>query len=309
MRKWNDDETKTLCLMANDGLHTVEDIAKALDRTKSAVVCKLSKIGVKGKFPNIGGRYPIKMDFFHKQTPDLWYFLGFFYADGNIWETECSVVSAKKDVRFLERLVVQFSEKPVKYHKKNKTYVWSVTNKELSHLLQIEYGLMPNKSLVIRFPKTVPEAYVWDFIRGYFDGDGSVGVYDGRLQSTFVSGSKVFLESLRDVLEKEGISSWLGKHSKKKAWKLVIAGNGSRAMASKFYANPCFYMERKRRVFDNFKNSNDYLSTKDLAAEFGVGKNTIRRWQEKHLLPFTYENKKGRYYSNDDLKVWRATVA
>lgn len=34
-------------------------------------------------------------------------------------------------------------------------------------------GCVPNKSLILKFPK-IKEDFVPDFIRGYFDGDGSV---------------------------------------------------------------------------------------------------------------------------------------
>lgn len=64
----------------------------------------------------------------------------------------------------------------------------------------IKIGLMPNKSLVIRLVK-VPDKFFFDFLRGYFDGDGTIYSYfDKRWKNSFmfytgfVSGSKQFLE-------------------------------------------------------------------------------------------------------------------
>ncbi len=37
-----------------------------------------------------------------------------------------------------------------------------------------KHGCVPNKSLILEFPKTVPSDLIHHFIRGYFDGDGSV---------------------------------------------------------------------------------------------------------------------------------------
>jgi len=77
-----------------------------------------------------------------------------------------------------------------------------------------ELGLTPRKSLTCEFPE-LPAEVVPAFIRGYFDGDGSVSVYrnknirslnhHGRLIVHF-AGSAPFLTRLRHVLaERAGI--------------------------------------------------------------------------------------------------------
>ena len=56
----------------------------------------------------------------------------------------------------------------------------------------------------MRFPDIPPE-YLPDFIRGYFDGDGSIILrktkYNMYAQISFTSGSKDFLLRLQSVLE------------------------------------------------------------------------------------------------------------
>ena len=37
-----------------------------------------------------------------------------------------------------------------------------------------DYGMIPNKSLVLQFPKWLDKKLVPHFLRGYFDGDGSI---------------------------------------------------------------------------------------------------------------------------------------
>ena len=76
----------------------------------------------------------------------------------------------------------------------------------------MRYGGVRHKSHVIRFPD-VPKKYLRDFIRGYFDGDGSVffidyiRTKDGRstreLRTNFTSGSRKFLEDLMAALNRE----------------------------------------------------------------------------------------------------------
>lgn len=60
--------------------------------------------------------------------------------------------------------------------------------------------------MVLKFPE-VPEEFLPDFIRGYFDGDGCITEIKGkRINSAFTSGSKQFLDKLLRVLkEKAGI--------------------------------------------------------------------------------------------------------
>ncbi|MEL3972227.1 LAGLIDADG family homing endonuclease [Rossellomorea oryzaecorticis] len=49
------------------------------------------------------------------------------------------------------------------------------------------HGIQPNKSLSIQLP-TIPDSYLNHFIRGYFDGDGSI--YKSRNCVCIVSGNK-----------------------------------------------------------------------------------------------------------------------
>jgi hypothetical protein len=48
---------------------------------------------------------------------------------------------------------------------------WGIYNKSLYDKL-LEIGLTPNKSLTLQWPE-VPREYYRDFVRGFFDGDGS----------------------------------------------------------------------------------------------------------------------------------------
>ena len=68
----------------------------------------------------------------------------------------------------------------------------------------LQLGMKPRKSLDVKFPEVLKE-YLRDFIRGVFDGDGSV-YYDLRsknspLKTTFTSGSREFICALEKVLQ------------------------------------------------------------------------------------------------------------
>lgn len=77
----------------------------------------------------------------------------------------------------------------------------------------LRLSLTPRKSHRIKLPN-VPQEYLSDFIRGYFDGDGCVsfGIYQRKtrkskaklLSARFISGNKIFLKNLLETLRKYG---------------------------------------------------------------------------------------------------------
>lgn len=75
----------------------------------------------------------------------------------------------------------------------------------------IRYGLTERKSLTMKFPKDIPKQFIPSFIRGYFDGDGSIvlhnTIYNLYGQVSFTSGSLDFLQELQVVLRDCNIDS------------------------------------------------------------------------------------------------------
>ena len=56
----------------------------------------------------------------------------------------------------------------------------------------INLGCIPNKSLILLPPKLKDE-FISHFIRGYFDGDGSIGKYKNRYKITFLGTNDLLL--------------------------------------------------------------------------------------------------------------------
>lgn len=68
------------------------------------------------------------------------------------------------------------------------------------------HGCVDRKSKIIRMPN-IPENLIRHFIRGYFDGDGSVCFYFATkahkhrtLTTSFTSGSQGFLEDICNII-------------------------------------------------------------------------------------------------------------
>ncbi len=65
-------------------------------------------------------------------------------------------------------------------------------------------GLHQRKSLTMIFPD-VPEKYMRHFIRGCWDGDGSVFISGGKMNASYTCGSLRFIERLVQELYKVGV--------------------------------------------------------------------------------------------------------
>lgn len=102
----------------------------------------------------------------------------------------------------------------------NKIYRQGVNGYQIKYRNQeaisfmMQNNLQERKSLIMQFPH-IPEQYTWDFIKGYFDGDGSVILrntnYNTYGQISFTSGSLYFLEGLQKFLAHDNIDAKIYK--------------------------------------------------------------------------------------------------
>lgn len=160
-----------------------------------------------------GGRlsmdlYEINDKFFSRWSAKMAWVLGYIFADGNIHPqaqgTYCLSISSK-DTSLLQNIKKAMkSTHPIKkvIHKEWFVYRLFITRPQINSDLS-KLGLIPRKSLIILFPK-VPQRFLSHFIRGVFDGDGSV-FFDPRskkspLRVSFSSGSKAFMTALETKL-------------------------------------------------------------------------------------------------------------
>ena len=137
--------------------------------------------------------YEINEGFFHNWSKEMAYILGLILTDGNIDAENGQVSLTMKEGYLLKNVkTILNSEHPVKYYKENEIYCFSFCRKKMSDRL-FKLGISSNKSLKVRFPD-VPDKFLSHFIRGVFDGDGSV-FFEPRskkspLRVNFTSGSK-----------------------------------------------------------------------------------------------------------------------
>lgn len=206
------------------------------------------------------------------------YVFGLILADGALLDVRkssrtCYIMISNNDKSLLEKVggamssnhtiytrksrVVKFSNGKTYFCKEN--YVIRIGSKKM-FLDLLNKGITPRKSLNMKLPE-VPDCVFNFFLRGYFDGDGSVyskvprGQKSSRVKLVFTSGSLRFLESLSIKLNSilnipvrntsNNYKCYQLQYRKKDSLKLLVY------MYQQLEATP--YLERKYNIYKNIK--------------------------------------------------------
>lgn len=174
---------------------------------------KKHNVKIRNDISRIKRKYTLNESFFEKiDTEEKAYFLGFLYADGylNYKHKILGISLQERDKDILEKLrIIIGSSKPLvfrewisKHPTWQNSYVLEVYGIKICEDV-IKLGCVPKKSLILQFPteNQVPNHLLRHFVRGYFDGDGSIG------NTTHIVSSMMFLNSLQNLLNKMGIES------------------------------------------------------------------------------------------------------
>lgn len=154
--------------------------------------------------------YKMNDQYFSEQGHNQAYIIGFLGADGNISKKDNRVELElfSEDYEILEKIRKELElERPVKIYQcangyiKNKLYFYS---KQIKKDL-LNYGLVPNKTYSedYKFPYALNKEYIIDYIRGLFDGDGSVKDTHGTVTFQIDSSNKKLLEEIQKFLKEE----------------------------------------------------------------------------------------------------------
>ena len=150
-------------------------------------------------------KYNINQDYFKIWTRNMAYVLGFWYADGCIYGGKIfDITLHKKDKYILKRIAKELGYEGNLYDYVDRQAVRLNFSCKVIYDDIMNLGGTERKSFIVKFPETVPNEYLPDFIRGYFDGDGCVmSLKNNRLNSAFTCASKEFLEDLLKILRIE----------------------------------------------------------------------------------------------------------
>lgn len=176
--------------------------------------------------------YPRNEFYFNKiDTREKAYWLGFLYADGTV-ASKTSAVSItsidrehlekfKKAIGAINHLITDIYDNRWKNAKT--LYRFEIKDKQIYEDL-VKWGCIPNKTLLVNKIPNIPRNFVSHFIRGYFDGDGSLHYLKStnNYRISFTSGSADFLKEIQKELEVSHLS--LGHEKDSNTYQLQISG-------------------------------------------------------------------------------------
>ncbi|MDO9231374.1 MAG: LAGLIDADG family homing endonuclease [bacterium] len=148
-----------------------------------------------------------------KWNPKLAYVVGLITADGSLSRDGRHINFTSKDLQLIKlfkkclKLRVSIGKK-AREKETEKKYFQVQFGNVIFYRWLVDLGLFPNKSRTIEGLK-IPDKYFFDFLRGYFDGDGCIYSYwDPRWHSSymfyleFTSASHNFLVWLQKIIKK-----------------------------------------------------------------------------------------------------------
>lgn len=206
----------------------------------------------------------VNEDFFEKiDTPEKAYILGFIYADGYLTNGYFGIHLSIKDKYMLEKIkeLMGSSHKIVDQVRTEPTgslvysSTFSLKNKKIEQDL-LDKGVFYRKTKNLKFPteEQVPQSLVSHFIRGFFDGDGSV-YYSNAGITISLLGTYSMMENILSIFK--DLSSTSSKiYQDKRHDELYYICVGGKNMVfpiyQYLYKDASLFLERKKKKFDDF---------------------------------------------------------
>lgn len=193
-----DDKTEQeIIKLYNDGYGTMEISQKCgIHRATIQRVLQRNNIDLRKRTP---AHYNVH--FFDEYNENSCYWAGFIASDGYVRSDRDAVTIhlASVDYEHLLKIAkLTDYEGNVKINK-NECYI-TFAGKWFCESLAKNFDINPRKTFDISISDKIPNDMVKHFIRGYFDGDGSVSYSGKYLSINFTSGSKKMLSKIIDFI-------------------------------------------------------------------------------------------------------------
>lgn len=270
--RWREEELKFL--KENYQEKSYKEIGEILGRKEQAIRSKLHFLGLKKEIHHCNYNYFSVID-----TEEKAYWLGFIYADGNVNKAQNTLTINLQAgdrghlAKLNKCLEGNYSVKVTEDIRGDKTY-WNARLSVYSTKLVkdlINKGVVPNKTSIITFPK-IQNDLVRHFVRGYFDGDGTICERKHKKRSSdlacsFTCGNQTFLESIRKILFENNINSYIVQTNENKTY-LSLAGLQNPDNFLKYiYKDATIYLDRKFEKMEHLYQSLDIERRLDLQSE------------------------------------------
>lgn len=214
-------------------------------------------------------KYNVNINYFKNWSNEMAYILGFFCADGHLATNKnfFSIHIHRKDQYILQNFMKFMEYDGIIYdYGKRSTVCLHISSKEITKDL-INFGLTRHKSQELKWIEQIPNQYISHFVRGYFDGDGHVGLNQAhnpnnkRLIVKLVS-TLPFIERLKLEFEKHYGSECGSVRNNKTYYELIYTGsNHTKSFLDWIYEDSIEETRLKRKfdIYNKFINKEDYF--------------------------------------------------
>lgn len=252
-----------------DGLSTCK-IAKKYKCASTSVLHILQQNNIETREDR---KYTADFDFFHViDTPEKAYVLGWWYTDGNV-DLKGKMRLQIADRQILEniKIIIKYDGEidivppPKKFPHRKVQFCLTINKQEMAKDL-IDKGCTPNKSLTITFPTVdkVPAHLYPYFLRGVFEGDGSISWNKKNSWACSITGTEEFVTKIAEIT---GIKEpyYYTRHPDRKnsTRSLMFWKKDDVARFMKFIYDPCppphLLLQRKYNSYQEFLRHFDNL--------------------------------------------------
>lgn len=273
MNYWTTEQEQFL--KDNCSKFNIYELEEQIQRSITSIRKKAYNLGLVWKeFTNdeirqLHKRYLVNENFFKTWSNDMAYILGLWYADGHITKGGSqksvyvfSIALHNDDSEILSQIMNKMNS-TYKILQHSETVKCFKINSKTIYEDIVALGGCERKSLKLSFPKSIPDEFVPDFIRGYFDGDGCISYHSNMkaFRTTIVCGCKEFLEEFHNKL-KILDSTLMGQISFQKndhtgIYHLTFYKHDTLKFANIIYKNPqSLYLKRK---YDGFEKAYKFI--------------------------------------------------
>lgn len=216
-----------------------------------------SQIGVTGRRQKTRYSQAVNAEFFDSWTKESAYVLGLIYADGGMRKDRISIYQNEAEYLGMIRRVMRIRN-AIRPHG-TRCHVLCFNNWHMADKLRT-IGVRERKSFGnMVFPLEIPDDLYGHFFRGFFDGDGSVGIY-GKWRNLRISlwGQRDFIERMfSDVMRLVGTQNGGIRRSTSKRMDFYCCSWGSAEDTEKisqwmYNESGEMFLERKRKVVDGY---------------------------------------------------------
>lgn len=238
---------------------SLREIEKQFNVTRPTVSKFLQQRGIKTTKGNHYRKYFHNENFFENiDTEEKAYWLGFMFADGYIVNNEnhygqddFGLTLAQDSIDSIKKFKKSLNAtNPIRYDNsktKGQKLVKLVCRSQKTVNDLIDKGCIKNKSLILKPPKKVPQQLINHFIRGFFDGDGSLMKYQRSEKSIIYNLNFTttydMAKWLQDTLK---VGSIFPEKRRELTWYYSISGNQQVLQICHYmYDNATIWMDRK----------------------------------------------------------------